>query len=194
MQTPDTNSMETLGEKLAWTGVALPDALCGINDEQQAALADYAKAVADARSEGFDELFHAIGSIVRYIPHFIVIPLMVEHIRPRIAAGVCKTMTIEQACHYANDLPTEYFADVSRHIDNGTMADILETMKRNQAEKVIAYELRHDPMHMLGIAENLGHRLLEVIAKHVTLPEKGQETLAHPHEAVIEKLRALQSR
>jgi len=41
------------------------------------------------KTEGFNELYQAISMIVKYIPHFVVIPLMVEHIKPQIAAGVC---------------------------------------------------------------------------------------------------------
>jgi hypothetical protein len=184
--------MSTFEETLSWTGVPLPDALRGVPAESQQAVADYLKAVVDLKTDGFDELYHAIGTIVRYIPHFIVIPLMVEHIRPRIAAGVCRTMGVEQATHYANDLPVEYFSEVSKHLDDRLMAEIFEKMKKHHAEKVIRHELNNHLNHLLGIAGHLDDRMLAVVARMVALPEKQEELAGHPHQAVIEKIRALQ--
>jgi hypothetical protein len=184
--------MSILEETLSWTNVPVPSVLKSLGVPEQQAVADFARAVVDEKTDGFDELYHAIGTIVRYIPHFIVIPLMVDHIRPQISAGVCRTMGVEQAVHYANDLPLEYFSEVSRHLDNELMARILEKMKRHHAEKVIQYELRHHLSHMLEIAEHLEKRMLEVVARQVTLPDRPEELENHPNREVIEKIRALQ--
>ncbi len=129
---------------------------------------------------------------MRYIPHFIVIPLMVEHIRPQISAGVCRTMGVEQAIHYANDLPVEYFSEVSKHLDDRMMAEIIEKMKKHLAEKVIQHELKNHLDHMLGIAAHLDERMLAVVARMVTLPERPEELEGHAHRATIEKIRGLQ--
>lgn len=184
--------MSTFEETLSWTGVPLPAALQGVPAESQQAVSDYLKAVVDLKTDGFDELYHAIGTIVRYIPHFIVIPLMVEHIRPQISAGVCRTMGVEQAIHYANDLPVEYFSEVSKHLDDRMMAEIIEKMKKHLAEKVIQHELKNHLDHMLGIAAHLDERMLAVVARMVTLPEKQEELADHPHRVIIEKIRTLQ--
>ncbi|MCE1273251.1 MAG: hypothetical protein LWW75_01820 [Chlorobiales bacterium] len=184
--------MSTLEETLSWTGIPVPVALKSLGHEENSAIADFTRAVVDAKTEGFEELYHAIGMIVKYIPHFIVIPLMVEHIKPHIAAGVCRSMGIDQAVHYANDLPLEYFSEVSRHLDNELMGQLLAKMKRHQAEKVIQYELRHHLSHMLDIAFHLEHRLLELIARQVTLPDRPDELMNHPQREIIEKIRSLQ--
>lgn len=186
------NAMATIEQKLSWTETPLPEALKNLKNEEQEALARYLKEVIDKQTDGFDELYHAIGSIVRFIPHFIVIPLMVEHIRPQISAGVCRTMGVDQAVNYANDLPLEYFSEVSRHLDNDLMARILEKMKRNQAEKVILFELLHHRSHMLGIAEHLDRRMLEFVVKNLDLnglPENDPTISAH--KLLIEKIRDL---
>ena len=186
------NAMATIEETLAWTEMPLPEALKNLKPEEQEALAQYIKTVVDSKTDGFDELYHAIGSIVRFIPHFIVIPLMVEHIRPQISAGVCKTMGVDQAVNYANDLPLEYFSEVSRHLDNDLMARILEKMKRNQAEKVILYELLHHRPHMLGIAEHLDRKMLEFVVKNLDLnglPEN--DPVIAVHKVLIERIREL---
>jgi len=184
--------MGTLEDQLAWTGVPVPVSLKSLGDEQSKAIADYTKEVIAANTDGFDELYHAIGMIVKYIPHFIVIPLMVEHIRPRIAAGVCTKMGVDQAVHYANDLPLEYFSEVSKHLPDAMMSEILEKMKRHHAEKVIHYELQHHLTHMLDIAEHFDEKQLKVIARMATLPERDDDLLTHPHRGLIEKIRALQ--
>jgi len=184
--------MAIIEDSLAWTEVPLPETLKNLGQEQQGALSRYVKTVVDSKTDGFDELYHAIGSIVRFIPHFIVIPLMVEHIRPQISAGVCRTMGVDQAVNYANDLPLEYFSEVSRHLDNDLIARILEKMKRNQAEKVILFELLHHRSHMLGIAEHLDRRLLEFVAKNLELngmPD-GDAKLSE-HRVLLEKIREL---
>ena len=185
-------AMSTLEEALAWTGVPIPQPLQGLAAAEQQALEEFMRAVVQHKTDGFDELYHAIGMIVKYIPHFIVMPLMVEHIRPQIAAGVCRTMGVDQATHYANDLPLEYFSEVSRHLDNELMARILEKMKRHHAEKVIQYELRHHLSHMLEIAEHLEKRMLEFLARQVTLPDRPEELNNHPQRDIIEKIRAMQ--
>jgi hypothetical protein len=181
--------MTTFEESLAWTETPLPEVLKHIGKEEQEAFAQYVKTVVDLKTDGFDELYHAIGSIVRFIPHFIVIPLMVEHIRPQISAGVCKTMGVDQAVNYANDLPLEYFSEVSRHLDNDLMARILEKMKRNQAEKVILFELLHHRQHILGIAEHLDRRMLEFVVKNLDLnglPEN--DPLIATHRVLLSKI------
>ena len=184
--------MSTFEEQLAWTGVPVPSALKGLDSSEQQAVARYLMEVVGNKTDGFDELYRAIGMIVKYIPHFIVVPLMVEHIRPQIAAGVCRTMGVDQAVHYANDLPVEYFSEVSKYLDDHLMATIFEKMKRHQAEKVINHELRHHLSHMLGIAGHLEKRLLEFVARQVTLPDRPEELHDHPHRDIIEKIRTLQ--
>ncbi|RXK85124.1 hypothetical protein EST62_07510 [Chlorobaculum sp. 24CR] len=184
--------MTAIEETLAWTEIPLPETLRNLTQEEQEALAGYVREVIKSKTDGFDELYHAIGSIVRFIPHFIVIPLMVEHIRPQISAGVCRTMGVDQAVNYANDLPLEYFSEVSRHLDNDLMARILEKMKRNQAEKVMLFELLHHRSHMLGIAEHLDRRMLEFVVKNLDLnglPEGDPVLLAH--KSLSEKLHNL---
>jgi hypothetical protein len=184
--------MSPLQDTLEWTTVPVPPALLDLTPSQQQAVAGFTREVISEKTDGFEELFHAISMIVKYIPHFIVIPLMVEHIKPQIAAGVCRKMGIDQATHYANDLPLEYFSEVSRHLDHEMMAHIFEKMKRHHAEKVIQYELRHRLSHMLDIANFLDKRLLEFIARQVTLPDRPEELSNHPQLAIIEKIRALQ--
>ena len=122
----------------------------------------------------------------------MVIPLMVEHIRPRIAAGVCIKMGVEQATGYANDLPLEYFSEVSKHLDAAMMAQILEKMKKQTAEKFIHHELKHHQTRLLEIAEHLNRRLLEIVAKLVILPEHKTDLINTPHNTVIDKIRAMQ--
>ena len=184
--------MIELQEALAWTDIPVPEDLRHLPANQQQSVAAYIKAVVNRKTDGFEELYHAIGMIVKYIPHFVVIPLMVEHIKPAIAAGVCRKMGVDQATGYANDLPLEYFSEVSRHIDSTMMAELLAKMKRHHAEKFIHYELQHHLTHILDIAEHLEKRMLEVVARHVTLPEHDDDLLKHPHHEIIEKIRALQ--
>lgn len=184
--------MSELQEALAWTDIPVPEDLRHLPANQQQSVAAYVKAVVNRKTDGFEELYHAIGMIVKYIPHFVVIPLMVEHIKPPIAAGVCRKMGVDQATGYANDLPLEYFSEVSRHIDATMMAELLAKMKRHHAEKFIHYELQHHLTHILDIAEHLEKRMLEVVARHVTLPEHDDDLLKHPHHEIIEKIRALQ--
>ncbi|KUL25725.1 hypothetical protein [Chlorobium limicola] len=184
--------MSQLHEALAWTEMPVPEELHHLTPDQQQHVVSYVKAVVNRKTDGFEELYHAIGMIVKYIPHFVVIPLMVEHIKPPIAAGVCRKMGVDQATGYANDLPLEYFSEVSRHIDAGMMAELLGKMKKHHAEKFIHYELQHHLTHILDIAEHLEKRMLEVVAKHVTLPEHDDDLLRHPHHEIIEKIRALQ--
>lgn len=181
--------MSAIERTLAWTETPLPEPLKALDTEAQEALASYVKTVVDSKTEGFDELYHAIGSIVRFIPHFIVMPLMVDHIRPQISAGVCRTMGVDQAVSYANNLPLEYFSEVSRHLDDELMARICEKMKRNQAEKVILFELLHHRSHILDIAEHLEGRLLQFVAKNMETNgfSESDPDLAE-HKALLEKL------
>ncbi|HHE07350.1 MAG TPA: hypothetical protein ENL01_00170 [Chlorobaculum parvum] len=184
--------MATIEQSLAWTETPLPEPLKKLDPEAQEVLTSYVKEVVNNKTDGLEELYQAISSIVRFIPHFIVIPLMVEHIRPQISAGVCRTMGIEQAVGYANDLPLEYFSEVSRHLDDELMARIFEKMKRNQAEKVILFELLHHRSHMLGISEHLDRRMLEFVAKNLEsngFSEHDPDLVAH--KVLLEKIKSL---
>ncbi|MBM3162184.1 MAG: hypothetical protein FJZ79_02410 [Chlorobi bacterium] len=184
--------MSELQEALAWTDIPVPEELKDLHPLQQEIVASYVKSVVTRKTDGFEELYHAIGMIVKYIPHFVVIPLMVEHIRPPIAAGVCRKMGVDQATGYANDLPLDYFSEVSKHLDATMLAELLGKMKKHHAEKFIHYELQHHLTHMLDISEHLEQRMLEVVARHVTLPEHADDLLKHPHRDIIGKIRSLQ--
>ncbi|MEI8186815.1 MAG: hypothetical protein WCG19_08965 [Chlorobiaceae bacterium] len=181
-----------LEQLLAWTNIPVPDVLRQLPFHQQQQVASWASSLVSHKTEGFEDLYSAISMIVKFIPHFIVIPLMVEYIRPQIAAGVCRKMDIDQATGYANDLPLVYFSEVSMHIDADMMARILEKMKKHHVEKFINYELEHHQSRMLEIAQHLNRNVLEVVAKHVKLPEYGTDPAMHTYKEVIDKIRALQ--
>jgi len=184
--------MSDLEQSLAWTNLPVPDVLHQLPSHQQVQVVSWANSLVNHKTEGFDDLYSAISMIVKYIPHFMVIPLMVEYIRPQIAAGVCSKMSVDQATGYANDLPLIYFSEVSQHIDALMMAQILEKMKKHHVEKFIHYELQHNQSRMLEIAHHLNRHILEIVAKHVTLPEHGYDNSANPHKTVIEKIRMMQ--
>ena len=133
----------------------VPEALQQLQPHQKLEVISWAKKLVSHNTEGLDDLYNAISMIVKFIPNFVVIPLMVEHIRPRIAAGVCIKMGVDQATGYANDLPLKYFSEVSHHLDVVMMASILKKMKKYQSEKFIQYELKHHQARMLDIAPHL---------------------------------------
>ncbi len=181
-----------LEKSLAWSNLPVPGVLHELAHHQQQEVILWAQKVVSHNTEGLDDLYNAIGMIVKYIPNFMVIPLMVEHIRPRIAAGVCIKMGVEQATGYANDLPLEYFSDVSKHLDAPMMAQILEKMKNQAVEKFIHHELKHHQTRLFDIAQYLDRRLLEIVAKFATLPDQEQDKTNNPHKTVIDKIRAMQ--
>lgn len=190
---PQTETaMSDLNETLAWTGIPVPDVLNELPLQQKDKIITWAQELVEHKTDGFEDLFEAIGMIVKYIPHFIVIPLMVDHIKPRIAAGVCRKMSVDQATGYANDLPLEYFSEVSMHLESPLLAQILGKMRRHNAEKFIHYELQHRLTRMLDIATQLDEKILEIVAKHITLPEHEDDLVKHPHTEVIMKIRAMQ--
>jgi len=154
--------MSELNELLALSPMPVPEALQQLQPHQKLEVVSWAKNLVSHNTEGIDDLYNAISKIVKFIPNFMVIPLMVEHIRPRIAAGVCIKMGVDQATGYANDLPLEYFSEVSHHLDVVMMARILEKMKKYQAEKFIQYELMHHQARMIDIARHL---------ETITIPE-----------------------
>jgi len=181
-----------LEQLLAWTNLPVPEVLHQLPSHQQMQVASWASTVVSHKTEGFEDLYSAISMIVKYIPHFMVIPLMVEYIRPQIAAGVCRKMGVDQATGYANDLPLLYFSEVSKHLDAVMMALILEKMKKHHVEKFIHYELQHHQSRMLEIAQHLNRHLLEIVARHVTLPDYETDLAENPYKEVIDKIRALQ--
>jgi hypothetical protein len=184
--------MSELEKLLAWSNLPVPGVLHELPQHQQQEVILWAKKVVSHNTEGLDDLYNAISMIVKYIPNFMVIPLMVAHIRPRIAAEVCIKMGIDQATGYANDLPLEYFSDVSKHLDAPMMAQILEKMRKQAAEKFIHHELKHHQTRLLDIALYLDRRLLEIVAKLATLPEQENDQANNPHKTVIDKIRAMQ--
>jgi len=163
--------MSELEELLALSDMPVPQVLHQLPPHQKLEVISWAKDLVSQKTEGLDDLYNAISMIVKYIPHFMVIPLMVEHIRPKIAAEVCIKMGVDQATGYANDLPLEYFSEVSRHLDTVTMARILEKMKKHHAEKFIQYELQHHKNRILDIALHLNRYIRDIVAKYIPLPE-----------------------
>jgi len=190
----EKNNMSELQKSLAWTNMPVPDVLGKLPSDQQEELILWAKNVVALKTDGFEELYHAIGMIVKYIPHFVVVPLMTEHIKPQIAAGVCRKMSIEQATVYANELPIDYFSEVALHLESELLARVLEKMKRNPAETYIRRELRDRLASMLSIAAHLDDRMLKTVAAMVTLPETDEDFVDSPHKPVIEKIRTIQEK
>lgn len=184
--------MNELERELEWTRLPVPEVLYELDPAQQEKVVEYVKHVVDTRTEGLDELYHAISTIVRYIPHFVVIPLMVDHITPQISAGVCEKMGVDQASGYANDLPLEYFSQVSLHIRHELVAAILGKMKKHKAEKFIRHELQHDLQHMLDICLHFDERMLRMVAGLVALPYELDAEVDERYREMLGKLRALQ--
>jgi hypothetical protein len=184
--------MIVLEELLIGSDLAIPEVLHQLPHHQQQEVICWVRNLVIHKTEGLDDLFNAISIIVKYIPHFMVIPLMVEHIRPRIAAGVCIKMGVDQATGYANDLPLEYFSEVSKYLDAKMMAQILEKMKKQTVEKFIHFELQHHQSRILDMAEHLDRRILEIVAKLVTLPDHETDPANNPHRTIIDKIRAMQ--
>lgn len=184
--------MTELETALEWTDMPVPEVLRELQPAEQKKVFSYIEDIVHKKTDGLEELYQAIAMIVKYIPHFVVIPLMVEHIRPPIAAGVCLKMGVDQATGYANDLPVEYFSEVSKHLDDKLVADIMGKMKKHPVEKFIHYELQHHLLHILDIAAHAERKTLEIIARHVTLPEHEDDLVNHPHRGVIEQLRTMQ--
>ncbi|MEI7695132.1 MAG: hypothetical protein WCI64_05750 [Chlorobium sp.] len=184
--------MSEFDELLAWSKVPVPEGLRQLQPKQQQEVLSWAKNLVDHETEGLDDLYNAIGMIVKYIPNFMVIPLMVEHIRPRIAAQVCIKMGIDQATGYANDLPLEYFSKISTYLDEKLMAQVLTKMKRSQIEKFIIMTLKEDPARILDIANYLERPVLEILAKYVALPEDESELATSPYRELFAKIRSMQ--
>ncbi len=184
--------MSELDELLAWSKEPVPETLQQLQPQQQRELLSWGKKLVDHETEGLDDLYNAIGMIVKYIPNFMVIPLMVEHIRPRIAAQVCIKMGIDQVTGYANDLPLEYFSKVASHLDEKMMAQILTKMKRSQVEKFIILALKEDPARILNIANHLERPVLEILAKYVALPDDESELATSQYRELFAKIRSIQ--
>ncbi|MEI8102013.1 MAG: hypothetical protein WCG61_00625 [Chlorobium sp.] len=184
--------MSELDELLAWSKEPVPEALLQLQPQQKQEVVTWAKNLVDRETEGLDDLYNAIAMIVKYIPNFMVIPLMVEHIRPRIAAEVCIKMGIDQATGYANDLPLEYFSKISAHLDEKMMAQILAKMKRSQVEKFIIMALKDDPERTLNIACHLERPVLEILAKYVAIPEDESEFATSSYRELFAKIRSMQ--
>ena len=79
--------MSELDKLLTGSDLAVPEVLYQLPHHQQQEVISWVRNLVSHNTEGLDDLYNAISMIVKYIPHFMVIPLMVEHIRPRIAAG-----------------------------------------------------------------------------------------------------------
>lgn len=182
--------MNSIEETLSWTNFPVPEVLHELHPTQQEKIASYVHGLVTHKTDGLEELYEAISKIVKYIPNIVVIPLMTEHIRPNIAAEVCNRMSIGQATGYANDLPVEYFCQVSLHLEADMMAEILDRMKRDRAERYILYTLKSEPLFMLEIGNHLNDRILKLVARHVTLPEDQEEINSSPYRTVLEKIQA----
>jgi len=176
----------------SWDDGTIPDVLHQLPPEQQQELFAWVNAIVSKETEGLDDLYNAISMIVKYIPNFMVVPLMVEHIRPKIAAEVCIKMGVDQATGYANDLPLDYFSEVASHLEATMMAQILAKMKRNQVEKFIVLTLKERPTRMLDIAIHLDRPILEILAKRITLPTDESDFATTPYKAVIDTIRSMQ--
>lgn len=143
----------------------VPDVLNQLSEVQQQEVFGWVEQLITDQNEGVDELYNAISSIVKFIPNFMVIPLMVEQIHPRIAAGVCVKMGVEKATSYANDLPIEYLSNVMHYLSNQMAADILASMKRYSAEKLLHYEQEHYNNQLQTLLPYLTESLREVLTK-----------------------------
>uniref|UniRef100_Q3ATM8 Uncharacterized protein n=1 Tax=Chlorobium chlorochromatii (strain CaD3) TaxID=340177 RepID=Q3ATM8_CHLCH len=147
---------------------AMPEAIRQLPAEAQQEVLAWVEKLLATQNEGVDELYNAISSIVKFIPNFMVIPLMVEQIHPRIAAGVCVKMGVEKATGYANDLPVEYLSSVTHHLPNPMVGEILTAMKRYAAEKLITYEIEHHRTDLQALMPSVSESHQALITKHLS--------------------------
>ncbi|MBF0237883.1 MAG: hypothetical protein HQM12_09275 [SAR324 cluster bacterium] len=185
------NSQNILTKLIEWTEKPVPGFFKTLTPEQHQELLEYVHHVIDYETDGLDELYHTISSLIKYVPNFVLLPLITKFIKPPIAAGVCAKLSVKQASKIASDLPAEYLGEVALHMDSKLAAEILEELKPKLAEECIEYEGSHHPMKTLDIGQHVSDRLLKSASKYLYLLENVDDVLLETYKDVIQKLRAV---
>lgn len=178
---------------IEWTEEPIPPFFRDLSAEQLYELHGYTQNVVDYETDGLEELYYTISTIMKYIPNFVLLPLITNYIKPPIAAGVCAELSLKEASNLASGLPVEYLGEVALHMDSEWAAEIFSKLKSSLAEKCIEYEVSHHPMKSLDIGQYVDTKLLKKASKYLHLLETVDETLLEDYAELIDEIRSFES-
>ena len=178
---------------MEWTEEPIPPFFKELSPDQLHALRGYTQNVVDYETDGLDELYYTISSLIKYIPNFVLLPLITNYIKPPIAAGVCAKLSVKEASNLAAGLPVEYLGEVALHLESEWAAEIFARLKPSLAEKCIVYEASNHPMKTLDIGQYVDTKLLKKASQYLHLLETVDETLLEEYAELIETIRSFES-
>ena len=178
---------------IEWTEKPVPPFFRELSSEQLHELHGYTQNVVDYETDGLEELYYTISKLMKYIPNFVLLPLIINYIKPPIAAGVCAELSLKEASSLASGLPVEYLGEVALHLESEWAAEIFSKLKPALAEECIEYEVTHHPMKTLDIGQYVDTTLLKKASPYLHLLEAVDETLLEEYAELIDTIRSFES-
>lgn len=180
---------EALVELMERTEEPTPEFIKKLPPDQLLDLRDYTRNVVSYATSGMDELFHTISLVIKFIPNFVLLPLITKFIKAPIAGGVCAKLSVKEAVNIGNSLPVEYLGEVALYVESEQAAMILEGLKPKLAEFCIIYEAEHHPVKALDIGQYVSDRILKVAARYMDFLEQVDPVLLKDYEDVLDKIK-----
>lgn len=136
-------------EKL--TGDNLPASIHSLSEDVLQDVVDYTREVVDIKTRGVDKAFEMTSVTIKFIPNFILFPLIKSYIEPPIAARIVKVLTTKQALDIASGLSEEYIAETAIFMDDKQAGEILASLRERLAIRVVRLAFDKKPIKLLDI-------------------------------------------
>jgi len=182
-----------LKHMIEWAEKPIPAFFKDLSPEHLHELRGYTQAVVDYETDGLKELYYTISTLIKYVPNFVLLPLITNYIKPPIAAGVCEQLGLREASKLASGLPAEYLGEVAHHMESKWVAEILARLKPSFAEQCIEYAIMHHPMKALDIGQYVDKDILKIAAKYLHIIETVDRTLLEDYAELMEEIRSFES-
>lgn len=130
---------------------SLPDTLVNLPPEAIQEIKNYVEKVVHIKTKGVDKAFELTSVTIKFIPNFVLIPLIKSYIEPPIAARIAKVLTVKQILDIISQLSNEYVAESLLYMEEEAAFQVLKEMRSNRLFEIMRLVFQKQPIKVLDL-------------------------------------------
>ena len=146
------NKEQTLEYLEKLTSDNVPESIQNLPPEVLNDVREYVEKVVYIKTKGVDKAFELSTVTIKFIPNFILLPLINSYIEPPIAARIAKFLTVRQVLDIVNGLDLNYVSETLLYMEEAPAAKIVLEMRPKKVAEIMQKVFNKQPLKILDIA------------------------------------------